>query len=113
MMMVAPPPPPTKPTPKQPTQSGPLATLAYLEEFISAMDDRLDNRTPILAAHRLPMSFHDMHVLQANAMDKLIDMIGDLNRKIALLTIATICPPKSPLDYTTNALMIPIPRPML
>jgi len=59
------------------------------------------------------MSFNDMHLLQACVMAKLSDMIGDLNRKIALLTIATICPQRSLLDSTTTALTIPFTRPLL
>ncbi len=54
------------------------------------------------------MSYNDMHVLQMNVMAKLIAM-SDLNGKIDLLTAATTCPPKSLLDSTTNAHMIPIP----
>jgi len=59
------------------------------------------------------MSFHDTYVLQANVMAKLIAMIGDLNGKIALLTAATTCSQKSPLDYTTNAPTMPPPRLLL
>jgi len=54
-------------------------TLASLEQFLSATDDQLDDRTPIPAAHHFTMSFNGTRLLQANVMAKLIDMIGDLN----------------------------------
>jgi len=110
---VAPPSSPTEPTPEQPTQSDPLAILAALEEFISTPDDRLDECIPSPAIHRQPLSFDDICLLQAQVQAKLIDMISDLNQKIALLTNANNCPQQRPLDSTTNAPMIPISRPLL
>ncbi len=111
--LVAPPLTPTEPIPKRTMQSNPLDILAYLEEFISATDDRLDNCIPILAAHRRPLSFNDIRLLQANVQDKLIEMISDLNRKIALLIIAHNCPQQRPLNSTVHAPTIPISRPLL
>jgi len=110
MITVAPPPPTTKPTPKWHQNSKLLDTLAYIEEFVdSDMDDWLDDQAPTRTVHQLPMSFHDMHVLQMHVMAKLTAMIGSLNRKIDLLTAATTCPPQHPLDSTTNAQIIPVP----
>jgi len=108
---VAPHHPPTKPTPERdPIDSDLLATLASLEELIqSDMDEKLDDRPPTSDTHRLPMSYHDRRALQTNVMVQLIDVIGDLNEKLALLIAATTRPPKSPLDSTTTATMLPVP----
>jgi len=114
MTMTAPHHPSTKPTPKWQNNDSDLDTLAYLAEFIhSDMDEQLDDPPPTPNIHWLPMSYHDTHVLQTNDMAKLIAMIGNLNEKIELLTTAITCPPKSPLDSTMNAHMIPVPQLLL
>ena len=103
---------PTQPTPERdPIESDLLATLASLEELIqSDMDEKLDDRPSTSEIHRLPMSYHDKHVLQTHVIVKLIAVTGDLNKKIALLTAATTRPPKSPIDSTTTATLLPAPR---
>jgi len=112
LMTVAPPPPTTATTPDRPTTDpDPLDILASLAEFIhSDMDEQLDDHPPIPDIYRHPMSFQDTRVLHTNVMVKLIEMIGDINRKIDLLTAATTCPKKSPLKPTTIDHMIPAPR---
>jgi len=72
------------------------------------MDDQLDDQPPAPNVHQLPMSFNGMCVLQMKVMAKLNAMIGDLSEKIDLLTTATTCPQKSPLNHTTNNYMIPV-----
>jgi len=111
-MTAAPHHPPTKPTPERdPNDPDLLATLASLKELLhSDMDEKLDDRPPTSDTHRLPMSYHDTCVLQTNVMVQLIAVIGDLNKKIALLTAATTRPPKSPLDSTMTATMLPVLR---
>jgi len=110
-MTAAPHHPPTEPAPKwQTNDSDLLDTLAYLKEFIhSDMDEWLDDQSPTPDIHWLPMSYNDTCVLQMNVMAKLISMISDLNGKIDLLTAATTCPQKSPLNATTTAHTIPVP----
>jgi len=89
---------PTAPTPDRPTTDPDhLDTLASLAKFIhSDMDEPLGDQSSTPDIYQHSMSFHDTRVLQTNVMVKLIDMIGDINRKIDLLTAATTCPKKAP-----------------